>query len=245
MKQPGYQPRFYRKWRYSRRLFAQEITVAETDVQIMTDKPLDCRFAEARIRAYRGAIERYIHCKDKRFLTSLKPIPVEARAAAIVRDMARGASRAGVGPMAAVAGAIAQYLGKALLRRGYRDVIVENGGDIFLKISRPVTVGIFAGSSALSGKLRMRIDPRQTPAGLCTSSGTVGHSLSFGQADGVSILCPDAAQADAVATAVGNRVQSAADFPTAIAFARSIRGVKGVLIIKDDRMATWGDITLA
>ncbi len=119
--------------------------------------------------------------------------------------MAAAAQTAGVGPMAAVAGAIAECVGRELLEFS-PEVIVENGGDIFLKVSHRRTVGIFAGDSPLTGRIGIQIEARDTPLGVCTSSGTVGHSLSFGRADAVVVLAPAAALADAAATAIGNRV---------------------------------------
>jgi hypothetical protein len=243
MKSVRYQKRFYRDWVTGSRLAQCRITVEETDVLIYSDTPVDRAYCRDRIARYRRQIKAYI-ARDERFLTSLKPIAVERGAAAIVRDMAAAARRANVGPMAAVAGAIAQRLGRDLLRHGCRDVIVENGGDIFLKTSAPVSVGVFAGASALSGRLRLRLDPAQMPCGICASSGTVGHSLSFGCADAAVIISASAALADAVATAAGNRVLTAGDFQAAVRFARAVRGVTGVLIIVKNAIASWGSIML-
>ncbi len=243
MKINKYQPRFYRELTCSKRLYQEKVCVKETDLQIFTDKPLDKEFVKERVNLYRSQIEGYI-AKDRRFLTSLKPIAVELNAPEIVRDMARSAKKAQVGPMAAVAGAIAKFLGRDLLRRGFKDVIIENGGDIFLKATRILKVGIYAGDSKLSNKLRLKIKPENTPLGICTSSGTVGHSLSFGCADSVVILAKDASLADAVATAAGNRVNSKEDLPSALNFARSLRGILGALIILGDTFVVGGKVEL-
>ena len=132
--------------------------------------------------------------------------------------------------MAAVAGAIAEAVGEALLPAS-PELIIENGGDIFLASSRPRRVGLYAGRSPFSGRLGLRIDPTLTPLGICTSSGTVGHALSFGEADAVVVLSPDAALADAVATAAGNLVKSKDHIPRAIEFAAGIEGIIGILIV--------------
>ena len=106
------------------------------------------------------------------------------------------AQAAGVGPMAAVAGALAEQVGQRLLK-STSEVIIENGGDIFIGARQILTVGVYAGGSPLSLKLGLRIDPAKGIRGICTSSGTVGHSLSFGKADAVCVLSDSCALADA------------------------------------------------
>jgi ApbE superfamily uncharacterized protein (UPF0280 family) len=154
------------------------------------------------------------------------------------------ASRAaGVGPMASVAGAIAEHVGRQLLLKSF-NVIVENGGDIFLNMKEDISIGIFAGQSPLSGRIALRIPAGQSPLGICTSSGTVGHSLSFGIADAVCIKSSSAALADAAATAAGNLIRSKSDMRKGLDRAMSIRGVLGVLIVTGDTLAVKGDMEL-
>lgn len=242
MKTSKYQKRFYRNWVYGGNLYKEEIIVKESDLQILTDKPLDKDFALKKVKFYRDKIEEYINYKDRRFLTSLKPIAVEPTAHRIIQEMAKEAKKANVGPMAAVAGAIAQYLGKDLLRKGYQDVIIENGGDIFLKVNKPIKVGLYSGRAKILNKISLKIKPQDTPLGICTSSGTVGHSLSFGCADSVVILSKSASLSDAVATATANRVQGKGDLDKAIDFARSIKGICGAVIILKNNLASWGEL---
>jgi ApbE superfamily uncharacterized protein (UPF0280 family) len=157
--------------------------------------------------------------------------------------MAEAGQKAGVGPMAAVAGAIAESVGRELLTFT-PEIIVENGGDIYLKVLRKRTVGIFAGDSPLTGKIGLEIEPGDTPLGICTSSGTVGHSLSYGKSDAVVVLSASTALADAAATAIGNRIQKPDDIDTAIEFGRSIDGLKGIVIIVGKSVGVWGDVKL-
>ena len=145
--------------------------------------------------------------------------------------------------MAAVAGAIAEAVGGDLLAFS-PEVIVENGGDVFLKISKKRLVGIYAGESSFTKKIALEIMPRETPLGVCTSSGTVGHSLSLGRANAVIVLSPSTALADAAATALGNMVETADDIPQAIEKARSIEGLRGVVIIVGDKMGVWGKVRI-
>ena len=128
------------------------------------------------------------------------------------------------------------------MKAGHKDVIIENGGDIFLKTRKTRTIGIYAGKSKLWNTLKLKVSPKDTPIGVCTSSGTVGHSLSFGCADSVIILSKNTALADAVATAVGNMVHTKKDLQKAVDFARVIKGIVGVVIILKNNMISWGKV---
>jgi len=239
MKTARFQRRFYRQWVTAKGLFRTEIGIKETDVTILTDRQIDSGFAAKRIGLYRGQIEDYI-TRAPQFLTSLKPLAVELKAPRIIRQMAAAAKSAGVGPMAAVAGAVAESLGRDLLRQGAKDVIIENGGDIFLKIRRPCNIAVYSGRAKLWRGLGIRVMPRTRPMGICTSSATIGHSLSFGKAEGVVILAKDAFLADAVATATCNRTQDADSLEQALKFAGSIKGVFGAVIVMKGNLACFG-----
>jgi ApbE superfamily uncharacterized protein (UPF0280 family) len=224
-------------------LYLAHIIDRETDLYILADKPVDKNFVKKKVREYRFAIENYIS-KERRFLTALKPIEVELNAPLIVKKMSEAAKLANVGPMAAVAGAIAQFLGRDLLRKGYRDVLIENGGDIFIKTNKTRTIGIYVGKSKLWQGLSLKIKSKSTPIGICTSSGTIGHSLSFGLADSVVILSRNTILADAVATATANRVNSKQDLQKAVDFAKSIKGVLGIVIIFKNNLISWGKVEI-
>ena len=241
MKSSRYMRRFYRDWSKAKDLHSMQVTAKETDLKVFTNKPVKLSFIEEKIRSYRWDIENYID-RDHRFLTALKPIPVEMDAAPIVKDMVGQSTKANVGPMSTVAGAIAEFLGKDLLKEGYKDVIIENGGDIFLKTRKARKVGIYVGRSKLWNNLQLVIKPKDTPLGICTSSGTIGHSLSFGSADSVVILSKSTSLADAVATATANRVNSKEDLQRALDFARAVKGILGVVIILKNNMVTWGKV---
>jgi ApbE superfamily uncharacterized protein (UPF0280 family) len=157
--------------------------------------------------------------------------------------MIKAGNLAGVGPMAAVAGAIAEFVGKDLLAHS-EEVVVENGGDIFMKLNDPVTIGIYAGKSPLSMKLGVRLIPGNRPLSICTSSGTVGHSLSFGKSDAVCIVSHSCALADAAATAIGNRIRSKGDVKTAVQEAGKMDGITGAVAIIDDIIGLWGDLDI-
>jgi len=237
-----YEPRTYRDWVKDVDLVSFSVAVRETDLHIRARRDLTAEALDA-VKRYRADLEGYIKSHPA-FLTILKPFEVEQYAPPIVKEMADATREVGVGPMAAVAGAIAERVGKELLP--YSDeVIVENGGDIFLKTLKERSIGVYAGESKFSRKIAFSILPEETPLGVCTSSGTVGHSLSFGYADAVIVFSPSTSLADAAATAIGNRVRMAEDIPEALEFAQCIKGLKGVAIIKGDDMGVWGQIRVA
>jgi ApbE superfamily uncharacterized protein (UPF0280 family) len=168
---------------------------------------------------------------------------VDSNAPVIVKEMLLASEVAGLGPMAAVAGAIAENVGKELLDYS-PEIIVENGGDIFLKTNTNRLVGVYAGESPLTGKIALEIEPEETPMGICTSSGSVGQSLSLGRADAIVALSSNTALADACATAIGNLIQNEMDIDSGIEFAREISGLSGVLIIKGEKMGIWGKLKI-
>ena len=237
-----YQPRTYRHWIKDEDLVSFHVVARETDLYLRAQSNLKRETLRA-IRECRSPLEQYIE-RYPAFLTALEPFPVAEDAPEMVREMAEAAQKVGVGPMAAVAGAIAQGVGRKLMVFS-QEVILENGGDIFLNILKRRLVGVYAAESPFTGKLALQVEPEETPLGICTSSGTVGHSLSFGRADAVIVLSPSAALADAVATAIGNTVKDAADIPQGIEFAQSIEGLSGVLIIAGDEMGVWGKVKIS
>jgi ApbE superfamily uncharacterized protein (UPF0280 family) len=237
----GYQERRYRNLILEEALVSFQVQVKETDLFIRAKRELRDPAYRSVLR-YRYQLEQYI-LSHPEFFTSLVPLGEDDFAPPIVRRMIWAAQRSGVGPMAAVAGAMAEAVGQDLLRES-PEVIVENGGDIFLRSSREVTVGIFAGGSPLSFRIGLRLAAAEHPWGVCTSSGTVGPSLSLGRADAVCVVAPSAALADAAATAAGNLVQTRPDLEKGLDKVRSIEGLTGAVIILGDRLAAWGQIQL-
>ena len=207
--------RTYRKRVSGTGLTRFHVVCQETDMMIQADRLLDDE-AREQVLACRGQIEGYIE-RYQGFATTLRPWKEEAFAPEIVRTMIAAGRAAGVGPMAAVAGALAETVGRWLMKFS-RQVVVENGGDVFLKTDEPVVAGLFAGNSPLSMKVGIHVPAAHDGIALCTSSGTVGHSLSTGSADAVCVVSPSCALADAAATAIGNRILSSGDIKTAIAF---------------------------
>jgi len=236
-----YQERAYRSLVKCDDLVKFEVVVKETDLFMRAERDLS-KEARESILKYRHQLETYIHAVPE-FEKSLAPLPDDSYAPEIIQEMIRTSRLAHVGPMAAVAGAIAEFVSKDLLPLS-KEVIIENGGDLFLSISKERVIGIYAGGSPLSLKLGIQIDPDESPMGICTSSGTVGHSLSFGRADAVCILSRSAALADAAATSVGNLVKEKKDIESGLERGKEIPEVMGVLIIVGEGIGAWGNIKL-
>ena len=240
-------PASYRKRDYRRHMDADgltrcQVSIRETDLLILAAGDVSAQATQLVLQC-RAQLENYIS-RYPDFLTSLVPLPMDPVAPPMVREMLQATILAGVGPMAAVAGVIAEFVGRDLLAAATDEVIIENGGDIFMARHQESVSAIFAGASPLSNKIGIKIPVRFMPLGICTSSGTVGHSLSFGQADAVTVLAPSAALADAAATRLGNEMKNISDMNRALATAKSIAGLLGVVIIKDDQLGVWGDIEL-
>lgn len=236
-----YEARTYRKKDNANDLVSFHMAVKETDLWVSADQNLQKETRDL-ILDCRQQLEAYITTHPG-FAETLFPQQEDPLAPPIVREMIHAAKKVGVGPMASVAGAIAQYVARGLLQ--FTDqVIVENGGDIFLKTNRPAIVSIFAGPSPLSEKLGLKIALRQMPLGVCSSSAKVGHSLSLGVADVCCLLSPSATLADGAATALGNRIKKKKDLEKAADWAEQINGLIGGVVIVDDSFAVWGDIEL-
>lgn len=218
-----------------------QVILMESNLSISCERWLaDDAFSS--LTAHRRELETYI-AQYPEFLSSLEPVWVHPNAAAVVKNMAQAAWAAGVGPMAAVAGALADTVGQQLLRES-REVIVENGGDIFCATRIPRTVAVDSGPGGSSFSIGLRIRPEMGPLGICTSSGTVGGSLSFGRADAACVVARSAALADAMATAVGNVVKTPRDIETGLARASMVPGVLGAVVIVGESLGAWGAIEL-
>lgn len=236
-----YENRTYRSWVEDKGLVSVQVKIDESDLFIRADKPLSSQ-AQRCLSRQRKAIQDYIQ-KHPDFAAALKPYSIKDEPPDIVRQMLQASSKAGVGPMAAVAGAIAEYIGRELLKKS-SEVIVENGGDIFMKTKRTRKIGIFAGESVYSGKLALEIAASEEHYGICTSSGTVGPSLSFGRADAAVVICNSAVLADAWATRLGNEVKSASDVDMALSLVKNEPEIKGAVIIIGEKIGVWGNIKL-
>ncbi len=239
----AYKERFYRDLMHPRGGVRFQLREAESDLWIHTDKPRE-RVARRALREIRRVLTAHIAANPD-FKTSLVPLPPCAGCPAPIRAMLQAAETAGVGPMAGVAGMVAQYVGKALLADGAAHVLVENGGDIFLyRPNFSTTIGLFAGQHPLSLKVGIRIPPAPVSTGIATSSGTVGPSLSFGKADATCVIAPDATLADAAVTAIANRIKTPEDLEPTLTWGGTLKGVTGIVALVQSSFSAWGAVEL-
>ena len=222
----------------------EDFAYKDTILKVKCDRDID-EFIKKFIVEKRQELDGYI-ARDAQFRISFDPVAIKKDAPKIARDMAEAAKQAGVGPMAAVAGAVSEHLVEAAKKKGVNWIIAENGGDISLYGDREFTISIYAGKSPLSGKMGFSLNPAELdPAtktyGVCTSSASVGPSISLGKSDAVTVFAPSATVADAFATAIGNSVNEVED---GLKFAKRFVGkeIDGVAIIKGDRVGTLGRV---
>lgn len=217
-----------------------DIRIKETSAAVIC-REIFIDIALSEIHRQRRLLETYIR-RNPGFASSLVPVEVPGDAPPIVRKMASAAARTGTGPMAAVAGAIAAFTVEAAVDAGAKHFIMDNGGDIAMRIDRPVVVGIYTGPARLKN-IGLKFLPRDDIIGVCTSSATVGHSLSFGKADAAVVISGDVLLADAAATMLGNRIQGQdrGEIETALA-SRLIPGIEAMIAVIDDTMAWYGNI---
>lgn len=225
-------------------LLKYRIIVGESDLWVLSEQDLKAEL-ERFLKFYRRQLKGYIHSHPG-FLQALVPWPEDHQAPEIIQAMIWASKLAGVGPMAAVAGTIAAAIGRKFDPKLVPELIIENGGDIYLRSRKERVVSLFAGAeSPFSGKLGILLPPYPEGIGICTSSGKLGPSLSFGNADAVMIIASEPSLADAAATAGANHVKDSSDLSKTISFLQKIPGISGILIVKDQKIAVWGEVELA
>lgn len=248
VKSPAYQPRLYREAMGNSRWTSFRSVFRETDLWVAINrdhyrKEAD-RFTMDRILFYRKILEDHIALYPE-FRDSLTPVVAPGGVHPLITSMSDAGLAAGTGPMSAVAGAMAECICRDLLREFSADeLIIENGGDIFMKLAAPATVAVYAGNSLLSEKIALQPGPADTPLSLCCSSGTIGHSLSFGVADACMIACHDGALADAYATAFCNSVKNANMVNEVTENALKIPEILSVVIIAGEKVGLGGSIEI-
>ena len=232
--------RHYRSWiKPGEDLISFRVVYKETDIAVLAEKDLTMQTLTF-VQEIREPLETYI-IEHPEFFKSLKPLPEDPKAPEIAKRMLWAGKACGVGPMASVAGAIAEAVGRRILEEGLSSqVAVENGGDIFLALKRPATVAIYAGDSPLSGKIGLRLREELMPCGVCTSSGKLGHSLSLGKAEAVCVVAREAALADAAATALGNLVKGKRSLKKVLSEAQKWPNILGVICIIEDKIGLYG-----
>jgi hypothetical protein len=234
-------------------MMKESFRLKETFVWITTDEKRYVEIAKEEIRQRRKDLERFVRWHPY-FLVTLERYQIDEAEVGdgrekdeipgIVRRMIVTSSKFGIGPMSAVAGTLAEFAVEAMRDAGATYAMVDNGGDIALINDREVLVGVYAGESTFSNRIALRIKPSSTLLGICTSSGTVGHSISFGTADAATVISASASLSDAAATTLCNAVTvtDARSISKAFYSINYVEGIEGALVIYKDVLATWGKV---
>ena len=236
-----YEERFYRSYCKDTN-FHLEVEYKETDLYISCDRYIEKELVRKIVKEYYWQIEEYIK-KKPLFLHSLSPLQFDEEAPLIVQDMLRASSLAGVGPFSSVAGAISYYVGKRLLKF-CDELIIENGGDIFLKINEDKRIGLYLGGEVWCNTVVLKVKRREYPFGICSSSSVIGHSLNFGKAELVTVISKSPIVADSFATGFSNRIRKENDVKTVIREAKKIPLIEGIVVAFGGKIAIWGDVEI-
>ena len=237
-----YEERFYRSQISSN--FKLEISFKESDLLICSDKQIDKTRAQSLLVKYYSQVERYVKTNPS-FQNSLKSIPDDEDAPNIIREMIQASRLSGIGPFSSVAGAIAKYVGAELLME-CSEIIIENGGDIFLKINQDKRLGVYLGDNFKGvSNLTLKLHKRKEPFGIASSSALIGHSLNFGKADLLTIVSNNPIIADTFATALSNKIQNTQDAEKILKQAKDMAEIEGILIAFGDKIFIWGDLELS
>ncbi len=240
-----FQPRTYRTQFNGDRFRSFEVKHLETDLWIGVNpssfKSEMKEIAISKIKELRTRMDEYI-VSETNFKKSLKPFQPNENAPEEAKEMAIAAEKAGIGPMSAVAGLFAREVGESLLQNfSVEEMVIENGGDIYVLLKNELILSVFAGESPLSERIGLVIPPEKSKLGICTSAGTVGPSLSYGKADAVVVICEDVLLADAFATAFGNKVKSPNDVEKVINQSEKYPEILSLLIICEDKIGIRGE----
>jgi len=236
-----YEERFYRNKILSK--FKVEVSFQESDLLICSDKEIAKEKAQGILVKYYKQIEEYI-TGNPLFLRSLSPLEIDQAAPPIINEMLEASKVTGIGPFSSVAGAVAQYVGGELLG-DCQELIVENGGDIFLKINQDKIIGVYLGQEFKINELNLKIKKRSQAFGVASSSSTLGHSLNFGKADLVSVVAKNIIIADGFATAISNRIKKIEDVDKVLAEAKQNLAIEGLLVAFGEKIFLWGDLEIA
>lgn len=221
-------------------LIRRHFELNETIVTIIAEKEIHIEAAVDAIKKCRREIEQFIQ-RDRRFEATLEPYKCPNNAPEIIKRMCRSSEKFNIGPMSTVAGIIAEYAVKAMISKGAKHAIVDNGGDMALVSNRKVNIGLYTGNQ-YTGQFAFQVPPQDKILGICTSSGKVGHSFSFGSADSVTIFSNDVAVADAAATAFGNLVNSTEDIQRASKILDNVKEIIGATTVIDNKIGFYGKV---
>lgn len=227
------------------RVFQERRRFKESSILFKTEKREAIDTAISTIRDHRMELEEYITLHPK-FRYSLHPVSIKSEAPRVVKLMGRSTNPFNVGPMAAVAGVLADLAVEAMLNSMARIAIVENGGEIAASSDETFTIGLHVGKNIMSNRIGFQVKPSECPLGIATSSATIGHAISLGKAEAVTIFADTAGLADGAATATCNAVQGrniAVSIQGGLKFVKEIgKIIHGAIIVRGKYVGIVGKI---
>lgn len=229
---------------YNKGLYRLRFKLKESNMLIVSDNIKALKLALNSTWHHRRLLEDYIR-RDLTFLYALNPVKVKPDMPTIVKLATEAAEKAEVGPMAAIPGALAELVARDIKPYSRLTAMVENGGEIFAYSKKPLNIGVYAGFSPVSGRFGFRLEAEDFPIGIATSSATVSHALSFGEADAVVVFSDSSALADAAATAICNSVRGEdveASVQRGLEKAEDIEGLRGILIVRNNYVGVVGKL---
>ncbi len=232
----------YRQNLRLRHRYSWQISYRYTELFISSDSSLEDRIKSLLEEIY-SQLDYCIEC-DPSFEKSLSPVQIKPYFPEPIKNMCRLSAIFNVGPMAAVAGTVNDFLASGLEKYCENELFIENGGDLYIRSGRSVNIGVYVKNGFFKDSITLQVEPKDMPCGICASSGTFGHSLSFGKCDLAVVLSDTSTGSDAAATAVANSINSADDIKKSLNYFKKLSPVKGLLIVKEDRIGIWGKIKL-
>lgn len=244
-----YEERFYRKWILNNsKLKTFFVKYKQTDICVSVDNNSyfvnlpDIAFSYLKL--FYSELEKYI-LDDPKFNITFKPYIKPQANVPIIKEMMKASCRANVGPMASVAGAIAQYIGKALLEKySINEIYIENGGDVFISSPKNVNTIFYTGNNSKFPQIKLQIESPGSSFGVCSSSGKFGHSFSFGKADAVMVVCKNTCLSDALATYFCNKIRSEEDIQKVLGLSSQYEEILGVACVYGNKLGLRGNLKI-
>jgi ApbE superfamily uncharacterized protein (UPF0280 family) len=231
------------------KIYKSHFLEKESDITIISESKIAITKAKECLLNNRLILEKFVKKNDK-FLTSFSPIKIKTDFE-IINLMSEASVICDVGPMAAVAGAFADLMLSDMKMEDKKDFIpakvalVENGGEIAVDSEEVMKIALYAGLNELNLNIGFIIEKKICPIGIGTSSATIGHAISLGQADAVTIFARTATLADCAATRIANLVKGPdveKSIKNGLDAVEDIEGIYGAFISRDNKIGQVGKL---
>ena len=224
--------------------YSEKFQLMESDCTVISDIEKGILIAKAKLREDMDFLHAFVK-KNPEWNASYIPI-VSGNQHPLILAMENAAEICGVGPMAAVAGVLADRMQNEIFSQTKANIaVVENGGEIAISSKEDILIHLMVKSTDLQGKLGFMFKGGSNSLGVATSSGQFGHADSLGEADTVTVFAETAGIADAAATRICNYVKgenAEKAINKGIEEAKSISAIKGLLIVRKNMIGRYGNL---